>query len=59
MADAAEVGAGASSPYTILQLTDAEDSAAKQGFSQVGEVRFVNGELDVEHTVAQSPPAPR
>ena len=43
-------GAGASSPHTILKLTDAEDSAAKQGFSEIGEVRFVHGELDTEQT---------
>jgi len=43
-------GGGTSSPHTILKLTEAEDAAAKQGFSQMGEVRFVNGELDTEQT---------
>jgi len=50
MADPAEAGAGSRSPHTILKLTDAEDAAAKGGFSQVGEVRFVNGALETEQT---------
>lgn len=49
-AERGESDGGTSSSHTILKLTDAEDAAAKQGFSEIGEVRFVNGELDTEHT---------
>jgi mannose-6-phosphate isomerase-like protein (cupin superfamily) len=37
-------------PYTILTLTDAEDLAAKHGFSEVQEARFPNEELGTEQT---------
>jgi mannose-6-phosphate isomerase-like protein (cupin superfamily) len=37
-------------PYTIKNLTDVEDSAAKFGHGDVGEARFINDELETEQT---------
>ncbi len=37
-------------PYTVKKLTDAEDSAAKYGFSEMGESRFANEDLETEQT---------
>ncbi|MEA2426683.1 MAG: hypothetical protein QOF37_311 [Thermoleophilaceae bacterium] len=36
--------------YTIKNLTDVEDAAAKFGFSDSGEARFPRGDLDAEET---------
>ena len=41
---------GSPSPHTIFQLTAAEDSAADFGISEMGEVRFINTQLDAEQT---------
>jgi mannose-6-phosphate isomerase-like protein (cupin superfamily) len=38
------------SPYTIKNLSEVEDSAAKFGFGHVGEARFPNDDLDNEQT---------
>jgi quinol monooxygenase YgiN/quercetin dioxygenase-like cupin family protein len=37
-------------PYTIQQLTDTEDSAAKFGFGELGEARFATEDLAAEQT---------
>jgi mannose-6-phosphate isomerase-like protein (cupin superfamily) len=37
-------------PYTIHTLTDSEDAAAKNGFGEIGEARFVTGDLATEAT---------
>ena len=37
-------------PYTLLKLTDAEDMAAKHGYGEIGESRFLNRDLDLEQT---------
>jgi mannose-6-phosphate isomerase-like protein (cupin superfamily) len=37
-------------PYTIFKLTEAEDQAAKHGFSDFQEARFPNEELATEQT---------
>jgi mannose-6-phosphate isomerase-like protein (cupin superfamily) len=37
-------------PYTLKQLTDVEDSAVKFGMSDIQEARFCNGDLDAEAT---------
>ena len=37
-------------PYTLKQLTDVEDSAPKFGMGEIEEARFCNGDLDVEAT---------
>ena len=34
--------------YTIKNLNDVEDMAASQGFGEVQEARFANGDLDAE-----------
>lgn len=39
-----------SKPYTHLNLTDAKDLAPDFGFSEMGEVRFPNDELETEKT---------
>jgi len=38
------------SRYTIRKLTELEDMAAKHGYSQMGESRFANSELETEQT---------
>jgi mannose-6-phosphate isomerase-like protein (cupin superfamily) len=38
------------SPYTITNLNEVEDSAAKFGFGHVGEARFANEDLETEQT---------
>jgi mannose-6-phosphate isomerase-like protein (cupin superfamily) len=38
------------SPYTIRNLNEVEDSAAKFGFGDVGEARFANDDLETEQT---------
>jgi mannose-6-phosphate isomerase-like protein (cupin superfamily) len=47
-------GVGAAGPanpgYTIRKLTDAEDMAAKHGFADTGEARFLTNDLDASHT---------
>ena len=37
-------------PYTLKQLTDVEDSAVKFGLGDTQEARFANDDLDAEHT---------
>jgi mannose-6-phosphate isomerase-like protein (cupin superfamily) len=37
-------------PYTLKQLTDVEDSAVKFGMSDIQEARFCNGDLDAVAT---------
>jgi mannose-6-phosphate isomerase-like protein (cupin superfamily) len=37
-------------PYTLMRLTDVEDSAIKFGMGDVQEARFCNGDLDAEET---------
>lgn len=37
-------------PYTLMKLTDVEDSAVKFGFAEVQEARFATGDLDAEDT---------
>ena len=37
-------------PYTLTNLNDVEDSAAKFGFGHVGEARFANSDLETEQT---------
>jgi mannose-6-phosphate isomerase-like protein (cupin superfamily) len=37
-------------PYTLIRLTDVEDSAPRFGFSDVQEARFANDELETEDT---------
>jgi mannose-6-phosphate isomerase-like protein (cupin superfamily) len=39
-----------SSPYTISNLNEVEDSAAKFGYGHLGEARFANGDLETEQT---------
>jgi len=36
--------------YTVRKVTDAEDMAAKHGFGETGEARFVTGDLAASHT---------
>jgi mannose-6-phosphate isomerase-like protein (cupin superfamily) len=36
--------------YTIKNLREVEDMAAKQGFSELQEARFAHGDLDAEQT---------
>ena len=36
--------------YTVKQLTDVEDSAAKMGFGEMGSARFASADLDAEDT---------
>ena len=50
MAEGGVSETGSPPSHTVLKLTDAEDAAAKQGLSHVGEVRFVNGALETEQT---------
>jgi mannose-6-phosphate isomerase-like protein (cupin superfamily) len=37
-------------PYTIKNVDEVEDSAAKFGFGHVGEARFANEDLETEQT---------
>jgi mannose-6-phosphate isomerase-like protein (cupin superfamily) len=37
-------------PYTLKQLTEVEDSAPKFGMGEVEEARFCGGDLDAEET---------
>ena len=37
-------------PYTLIRLTDVEDSAPRFGFSDVQEARFANDDLETEDT---------
>jgi mannose-6-phosphate isomerase-like protein (cupin superfamily) len=37
-------------PYTLKQLTEVDDSAAKHGFGEMGESRFATGDLEAERT---------
>jgi mannose-6-phosphate isomerase-like protein (cupin superfamily) len=37
-------------PYTIKNMSEVEDSAAKFGFGEVAEARFANDDLDTEQT---------
>jgi mannose-6-phosphate isomerase-like protein (cupin superfamily) len=37
-------------PYTIKNLTEVEDSAAKFGFGEIGEARFASGDMESEQT---------
>ena len=37
-------------PYTLKQLTEVEDSAASSGWATIQEARFCNGDLDAEDT---------
>ena len=39
-----------SSQYTIKNLTEVEDSAAKFGFGHVGEAHFANDDLETQQT---------
>jgi mannose-6-phosphate isomerase-like protein (cupin superfamily) len=36
--------------YTLKQLTDVEDSAAKFGLGELGEARFATGDLEADST---------
>jgi mannose-6-phosphate isomerase-like protein (cupin superfamily) len=36
--------------YTVRNLRDVEDMAAKQGFGEMQEARFAHGDLDAEQT---------
>jgi mannose-6-phosphate isomerase-like protein (cupin superfamily) len=38
------------SPYTIQNLSEVEDSAAKFGYGHLGEARFANDDLETEQT---------
>jgi quinol monooxygenase YgiN/mannose-6-phosphate isomerase-like protein (cupin superfamily) len=40
----------AGSPFTLRKLTDAEDMAAKFGYGEVGEARFLNQDLEAHAT---------
>ena len=37
-------------PYTLIRLTDVDDSAPRFGFSDVQEARFANDDLETEDT---------
>jgi mannose-6-phosphate isomerase-like protein (cupin superfamily) len=37
-------------PYTLKQLTEVEDSAPKYGMGEIAEARFCTGDLDAEAT---------
>jgi mannose-6-phosphate isomerase-like protein (cupin superfamily) len=37
-------------PYTLKNLSEVEDSAAKFGFGEVAEARFANDDLETEQT---------
>ena len=37
-------------PYTLKNLNEVEDSAAKFGFGHVGEARFANSDLETQQT---------
>ncbi len=39
-----------STPYTITNLEQVDDSAVKFGFAEIGEARFANDDLAAEHT---------
>jgi mannose-6-phosphate isomerase-like protein (cupin superfamily) len=39
-----------SSPYTVKQLSEVDDSAPRFGFAEVQEARFATADLDAEHT---------
>jgi quinol monooxygenase YgiN/mannose-6-phosphate isomerase-like protein (cupin superfamily) len=47
---AAAPSADGAPPYTIRPLTETEDLAAKHGFGEIGEARFVHGDLAAEQT---------
>jgi quinol monooxygenase YgiN/mannose-6-phosphate isomerase-like protein (cupin superfamily) len=47
---AGQTAGNGAAPYTIQQLTDTEDSAAKFGFGELGEARFASEDLAVEQT---------
>jgi len=50
VAGAGLAAANGAAPYTIQQITDTEDSAAKFGFGELGEARFATEDLAAEQT---------